>query len=234
MGYQGVLLSASIMCMEWLNLKSGLDALENSIIDYLHYDIMDGYFVSNFGIPNFIIEQIKGYTKTPSDYHLMVEEPRRIFDQIIPEEDAFVSIHYEACRNLHRDLVTLRKMKFRPGIVINPATSPHNIEYIIEEVDIVVIMTVNPGLAGQNIVQQTLKKVSQLKEWRKSLGLDFKIGVDGNVSFDNIPNMVRAGADLLILGTSGLFVKEMMLRESFKRLHLVIEEGIKLRNCDGD
>jgi ribulose-phosphate 3-epimerase len=180
------------------------------------------------------VEKLKEASPIPSEYHMMVEEPKRIFEFIPKEEGAFVSLHYEACRNLHRELVTLRRMGFRPGVVVSPATTLHHIEYVIEEVDLVVVMTVNPGFPSQKMVPQTLKKIERLREWRAKAGYEIEIMVDGNVSFENIPKMVEAGADILVLGTSGLFVKGQSRSESYAKLKAVIDEGLKLRGGENN
>jgi len=229
MAYQGIEISASVMCMNWLNIKEDLKVLEDLGIDYLHFDVMDGYFVPEFSIGPLIINQIRESSIIPSDYHLMVEEPRRIFDQYVSGDGAFFSIHYEACRNLHRDLVTLRKLQFRPGLALNPATTLEHIEYVIEEVDMVTVMTVNPGYIGQKMIPQTLHKVQKLREWRDEVGYPLKIAVDGNVSIANVPKMIEAGADIIVVGSSGLFIQGQSLEESYQQLTASIDEGLNLR-----
>lgn len=226
MAYKGVELSASVMCMNWLNMSADINALEDTCIDFWHYDIMDGYFVPEFGLANFIIRKIKEISKKPSDYHLMTEEPKRIFNSLISEENAYVGIHYEACRNLHRDLITLKKMGFRPNIILNPATTLQNIEYVIGEVNLVTIMTVDPGYSGQELIQQTINKVSKLDKWRKLSNLPIKIAIDGNVSLENIPKMVAAGGDFLVLGSSGIFSKGYSLQDGLARVLSAIDEGL--------
>ena len=229
MAYRGIEISASVMCMDWLHLQDQLMTLEELNIDFLHFDLMDGVFVPEFSIGPLIVEKIRENTSIPSDYHVMVEEPRRIFDQFVSDDNSYFSIHYEACRNLHRELVALRKLNFNPGIVLNPATTLENIEYVIEEVKKVTIMTVNPGYVGQKMVSQTLHKVKKLYEWRKKHKFDLRIAVDGNVSFENIPKMIAAGVDVLVVGTSGLFLKNQSIEESYKKLISKIDEGMNLK-----
>jgi ribulose-phosphate 3-epimerase len=229
MAYREIEISASVMCMDWLHLYDQLLALEQLNIDLLHFDLMDGVFVPEFSLGPLIVKKIRKNTTIPSDYHVMVEEPRRIFEQFVGDDGAYFSIHYEACRNLHRELVSLRKLNFKPGIVLNPATTLENIEYVIEEVSKVTIMTVNPGYVGQKMVSQTLNKVKKLNEWRNKYKYDLKIAVDGNVSFENVPKMIAAGADVLVVGTSGLFVKNQSLEESYEQLILKIDEGMEMK-----
>lgn len=230
MAYRGIKLSTSAICMNWLHLMDDLVLMERFRIDYMHYDISDSYFVPEFGLPFYLVKKVIDNTAIGPDYHLMIEEPKRIFDMIPKQEGARVSIHYEACRNLHRELVTLKRMGFVPGIVINPATTLDHIEYVIEEVGLVTIMTVNPGFPSQKVIPQTLNKIERLKEWRDRVGYQLDIVVDGNVSFDNVPLMVAAGADVLVLGTSGLFVNGQSLEESHEQLKCAIDEGLTQRN----
>lgn len=227
MAHRNIEISASVICVNWLNAGEQICKLETLGIDYLHFDVMDGIFVNEFSFGPLIINQIRESSSIPSDYHIMVEEPRRTFEHYAREEGAIISLHYEACRNLHRELVTLRKMGFRPGLVLNPATTLENIEYVIEEVDRITIMTVNPGYVGAKLIPQTLEKIKRLKEWRDRVGFEFKIAVDGNVSFNNIPRMVANGADTLIVGTSGLFVRGQSLDDSYTELIRAIDMGLK-------
>jgi ribulose-phosphate 3-epimerase len=218
--------------MDYLDMRGDLETLRHLGIDRLHYDICDSYFVPEFGLPFYLIRKLVEYSGFPSDYHLMVEEPKRIYEFIPKEESAEdrprVSVHYEACRNLHRELVALRRMGFSPGLVINPATTLSHIEYVIEEVNQVTIMTVNPGFPSQEIIPQTITKIERLRQWRDRAGYDLDVAVDGNVSFDNIPRMVAAGASALVLGTSGLFVPDRPLQASYEQLKEAIDKGTTL------
>ncbi|MFC1546274.1 ribulose-phosphate 3-epimerase [bacterium] len=221
-------ISASIMCADWMNLREDIIKLEQGGIDYIHYDIMDGFFCPDYCLGTHIIKEIKKNTTLSSDYHLMVEEPSRMFNTFEHKEGDILTIHYEACRNLHRDLIKIKQLGFKAGVALNPATPINAVEYIVEEVDIVKIMTVNPGYAGQRLVAQTLQKLSLLQEWRKRDSLNFKISVDGNVNNGNIQKMIKAGADILIAGSSGLFTKDIVLEESIKRFKNYIKEGLEI------
>jgi ribulose-phosphate 3-epimerase len=163
----------------------------------------------------------------------MVEEPIRILRNFTPDEGAILSIHYEACRNLHRDLIRVRRNGYQVGLVLNPATTLNAIEYVIDEVDMITIMTVNPGFKGQKLVPQMLKKIGDLARLRAKLKLDFKISVDGNVSLENIPAMIAAGADILVGGSSGLFIAGRPLTESINTMRRQIQNGLVLREKNG-
>lgn len=225
-----VQISASIMCANWMRLEEDIKILQEEKIDYIHYDIMDGFFAPDYCLGTNIINVIRRNTHLPSDYHLMVEEPSRILNNFQPSNGDILSIHYEACRHLHRDLIKIKKMGFKTGVVLNPGTPLNTIEYVIEEVDMVTVMTVNPGYTGQKLVPQTIKKIEQLNNWRYKDNLSIKIGVDGNVNSENIPNMVAAGSDILVGGSSGLFISGVSLRDSIVKMRSYIEDGLFRRN----
>lgn len=219
-------IAASVMCANWMHLESDIRILEKKKIDFIHYDIMDGFFAPDYCLGTNIINEIRKNTSIPSDYHLMVEEPSRILSNFSPDEGDTLSIHYEACRNLHRDLIKVKHMGFKVGVILNPGTPLTAIEYVIEEVDVVTIMTVNPGYAGQKLVPQTMKKIAALDDWKRKDGYNFLIHVDGNVNLENIPTMVAAGADSLVGGSSGLF-NGSELEYSIDRMREHIAKGIK-------
>lgn len=224
--HRKVKISASIMCANWMAMENDLRVLEFSGIDYIHYDIMDGFFVPDYCLGTHIINVIRNNTFIKSDYHLMVEEPARIIENFTAKPGDILTIHYEACRNLHRDLVKIKQLGFKCGVALNPGTPLQAIEYVIEEIDVIKIMTVNPGYAGQKLVPQTIKKISSLVEIRKDENLSFEICVDGNVNKENIPNMVASGADILVAGSSGLFIKDQPLNESIRKFREYISEGL--------
>ncbi|NQY41817.1 MAG: ribulose-phosphate 3-epimerase, partial [Legionellales bacterium] len=168
-------------------------------------------------------------TSLTSNYHLMVEEPSRIFDIFEPEEDAILFIHQECSRNLHRDLVKIRQKGLLVGVALCPATPLETLEYILEDVDVVLLMTVNPGYKGQSLVPQTIRKISDLKKIIKNMELNTRIAVDGNVNCNTIPKMVAAGGDTLILGSSGLFKKDKSISDCVQDIKNAIDEGYKLR-----
>lgn len=218
-------ISASMMCVDWLNAGAQVRQLEQLGIDYLHWDVIDGRFAPDFTMGSSIIEKFRESTDLRSDYHLMVEEPSRLFDSFNIASGDIFTIHQECCRNLHRDLIYLRRKGARVGVALSPATPIEVLEYVIEDVDVMLIMTVNPGFKGQRLIPQMLKKIERLRRMIDDMRLDIKISVDGNVSFENVPDMVAAGADILVGGSSGLFRKDMPLQDSVKRLRESIEAG---------
>lgn len=219
-------ISASVMCIDWLNAGADLASLESEGIDFLHWDVIDGQFAPDFTMGSSIVNCFRDRTSIPSDYHLMVEEPARLFDAFeISPGDTF-TIHQECCRNLHRNLVAIRRKGAHVGVAICPGTPLTVLDYVIEDIDVVLIMTVNPGYKGQPLVPQTLRKIEALRQQIADLKLDIKISVDGNVSFENVPSMVSAGADRLVGGSSGLFRNDMPLKDAVSRLRNAIEEGL--------
>jgi len=222
-------ISASIMCIDWLQAGKQLKVLEENDIDYLHWDVVDGRFAPDFTMGSSIINNFRDNSYLRSDYHLMVEEPNQLFDNFsITPEDIF-TIHQECCRNLHRDLISLRRKGARVGVALNPATSLEVLDYIIEDIDIILVMSVNPGFKGQELVPQTIGKIEKIKERITDMNLDIKISVDGNVSYENIPKMVSSGADILVGGSSGLFRNDLELEDSIKRLRDCIDKGVQDR-----
>jgi len=228
--FDRVKISASLMCVNWLKAEEEIEILNEENIDLLHIDVIDGRYAPDFTMGTSIINCFRDIFKRPFDYHLMVEEPSRIFDTFdIREGDSF-AIHQECCRNLHRDLITLRQMGARVGVALSPATPISTLDYIIEDLDYVLLMTVNPGFKGQALVPQAVSKIKDLKEYIDNRELKVAIHVDGNVSIENIPKMVSNGGDALISGSSGMFMKDKSLKESIKIFRDAISRGIHARS----
>ena len=227
--HNGVALSASIMCVDWLNAGEQLIQIENNGIDYLHLDIIDGNFAPDFTMGSSIIDVFRENSTLPSDYHLMVEEPGRLFESFSISPNDNYTIHQESSRNLHRNLISIRSMGANVGVALSPATPLTSLEYIIEDIDLVLIMTVNPGYKGQPLVPQAIRKIRDLKKMIKDLELDIKISVDGNVNPYTIPEMISAGADILVLGSSSLFRKDISIPEATVEIHAAIAQGFKER-----
>jgi len=222
-------ISASIMCIDWLHAGRQLKILEKHDIDYLHWDVIDGRFAPDFTMGSSIINNFRENSNLRSDYHLMVEEPNQLFDNFSITPGDIFTIHQECCRNLHRDLISLRRKGARVGVALNPGTSLEVLDYIIEDIDVILVMSVNPGFKGQELVPQTIGKIEKIKERIIDMNLDIKISVDGNVNYENIPRMVSSGADILVGGSSGLFRSDIDLEDSIKRLRECIQEGVENR-----
>ena len=220
--YKGITLSASLMCIDWLNMGSQIKELEKNNIDRIHYDIIDGFFAPDFTMGSSIVDLVQSHTKIKSDFHLMVDEPSRLFEAFQVPKDSYFTIHQEACRNLYRDVVNIKKNISKVGIALSPATATTSLEYLLEEIDMVLLMTVSPGYMGQKVIPKVLKKIEKVKSLKETYNLDFKISVDGNVNLANMRNMIEAGADTLVLGSSGLFIKDRTIKQSVE----IIKEEI--------
>ncbi len=217
-----VKISTSIMCADFLRLGMAVKELEASGVDYLHFDIMDGHFVPNFTMGPDILKSIRGETDIPFDTHLMVYEPERYIETFIQAGSDLVVIHVEACRHLHRTINLIKENGARAGVAINPATPLSALDYLLDEVYMVLVMAVDPGFAGQAMIPGAIGKIRQLKQKITQSGQDVKIQVDGNVSFQNAPRMVLAGADILVAGSSSVFRRDMTISEGMKALRRCI------------
>jgi ribulose-phosphate 3-epimerase len=221
--YKNIKLSASLMCADWLNLKSQLKELEDNNMDYIHYDIIDGIYAPDFTMGSSIIDTVKSATKLPGHYHLMVEEPMRIFDRFKLNSNDIFTIHQETSKNLHRDLISVKE-KSKVAVAISPATSLEHLEYIIEELDNILILTVNPGFKSQKMIPQVIRKIDNLKNLLTKMNLKATITVDGNVNSSTIPDFIKAGSDILVLGSSGLFRKDVSIKKAVEEIKESIDK----------
>lgn len=214
------MLSPSVMCFSpWQGADRILDQLHRSGIELLHADVMDGDFVPNFMLGTDAIKHLRRASPIPLDIHLMINRPEEKLSWFDLQPGEFVSIHAESTRHLQRALARVRDFGARPMVAINPATPLCAIEEVLPDVDGVLVMTVNPGFAGQKLVPQTLDKIARLRRMLDAAGLDgVRIEVDGNVSFENAVKMRAAGADIFVCGTSSIFQKGAAIDENIARL----------------
>lgn len=219
-----VKLEASVACANLTRLDHDLHQLRDAGIDLLHIDIMDGRFVNNFCLDFSLMEAIRKVTDTPMDVHLMVEEPERYVDRAIAAGARYVSIHVEATKHVQRTLQQIRSGGAKTGLALNPGTSIHHLDYILDDIDMVTVMTVNPGYAGQPLVAATMNKIEDVRHLLDHTGHEHvDIQVDGNVSFKNIPTMVGAGANMLVGGTSSVFHKDFSIPDAVRQIRSVVE-----------
>lgn len=216
-------LSASIMCADLLNLEKGLKELENAGIDYIHIDIMDGAFVPNITLGFDLINAIKKATKIPLDVHMMVNEPGRFLDGLCLEENDIFCVHYESDVHIHRTLEMIKNKGCKAGLAINPQTPVESVECLVDYMDMLLVMTVSPGFAGQKLFKGAEKKVEKavtlLEEWGHP---EMLIEVDGNISLENGAKLSKKGANVFVLGTSSLFVKEKSLAQAAEDVRMVL------------
>ena len=216
-------LSASIMCADLLNMEKAIKELESAGIDYLHVDIMDGAFVPNITLGFDLINAIKKITKIPLDIHMMVNEPSKLIDRMNLDENDIVCIHYESEIHIHRALEMIKNKGCKAGLALNPQTPLCCIENLVEYMDMLLVMTVSPGFAGQKIFKGAEHKVENARTMLKSLGFEnMLLEVDGNISLENGAKLSKKGADVFVLGTSSLFLKDKTLEKAAEDFRAVL------------
>ena len=218
------MLSASIMCADILNMQKALSEIKSSGIDYLHCDIMDNHFVPNLMLPMELLNKLREGTDLPFDFHIMAENPETIIDKLILKENDIVSIHYESTYHLQRVITLIKEKGAKASVALNPSTPIEMLKEILPELDMVLIMSVNPGFAGQKIVKTSFEKIRKMRKiLEESSFSNIKIEVDGNCSFENVPKMYNAGADIFVVGTSSVFRKDMTISEGVAKLNNLLE-----------
>jgi ribulose-phosphate 3-epimerase len=196
------LVAPSLLAANFLELGREISLVNESEADLFHVDVMDGNFVPNITFGFFIIRQIKAAAKKPLDVHLMIAEPERYLEDFKAAGADWLSVHYETCPHLHMTVNRIRKLGMQPGVVINPHNNVELLEGILPEVDLVLVMSVNPGWGGQAFIEHTYARLERLRELREKTGSSFLIQVDGGVDLDNAGRLVRSGADILVAGTT--------------------------------
>ena len=196
------LIAPSILAADFLHLGDAIQLLNNSEADYIHVDVMDGHFVPNlsFGLP--IIKQVKAIGKKPLDVHLMISNPQDYIQEYKEAGADIFTVHAEVCPHLHRMLQAVQKAGMQTGVALNPHTPVQILENVIQQVDLVCVMSVNPGFGGQQFIEHTYQKVKDLKKLITDSEADTKIEIDGGVNKDNTRRLVDAGADVLVAGSA--------------------------------
>lgn len=195
-------IAPSLLSADFLNLQKDIEMVNNSEADWFHCDVMDGSFVPNisFGFP--IIKQISKIAKKPLDVHLMIVNPDKYITQVKEAGAYMMNVHYEACLHLHRTIAAIHDAGMKAGVTLNPHTPVSLLEDILQDVDMVLLMSVNPGFGGQKFIEHSLPKVSKLKEMILKRNLNTLIEVDGGVNLDTGKQLIDAGADVLVAGNA--------------------------------
>jgi ribulose-phosphate 3-epimerase len=201
-------ISPSLLSADFAKLGEEAEAVSKAGADYLHIDVMDGAFVPNITYGPVVYGAIRSYTDVPFDVHLMIEKPEQHIDMFakVPGT-AFIVVHEEACVHLERTLRYIKSLGIGCGVALNPSTHPASIEYVADVCDQILVMSVNPGYAGQSFIESSVKKVQWLKDLKEKGGYTYEIAVDGGVSEKTSPALIKAGADILVAG-SAVFGKE--------------------------
>lgn len=198
---KNTIIAPSVLAADFANLQKDAEMLNNSAADWFHIDIMDGVFVPNisFGMP--VLQAIQRHAKKPLDVHLMIVQPERYVETFRKLGAEIITIHYEACPHLHRNLQQIKDLGCKRGVALNPHTPVNVLEDVLHDIDLVLIMSVNPGFGGQKFIEHTYDKVRKLRKMIDDRGLDTIIEIDGGVTTANARALVDAGADALVAGS---------------------------------
>src|SRR5699024_4707407 len=195
-------IAPSILSADFSQLGKEIQDVDKGGADYIHVDVMDGHFVPNITIGPLIVESIKPHTELPLDVHLMIENPDQYIPVFAEAGASIITVHQEACPHLHRTVQLIKNHGAKAGVVINPATPAEMIRDILQDVDLVLLMTVNPGFGGQSFIPEVVQKIKQIAIWREKRQLNFEIEVDGGVNRDTAKLCTDAGADVLVAGSA--------------------------------
>ena len=212
-------LAPSILSADVSKLGEEISTIEKAGADIIHVDVMDGHFVPNISYGAVVMKSLLGKTKMPFDVHLMIENVDRYIDEFVTENTEYITVHQEVCMHLHRTIDHIKSKGIKAGVSINPATPISSLENILEYVDLVLVMSVNPGFGGQKFIESSLEKIRKLKRIREENRYNFVIEVDGGVNLENGRKLVKAGADILVAGSSVFAADDVVKRvEKFKEM----------------
>ncbi|MBA4319483.1 MAG: ribulose-phosphate 3-epimerase [Flavobacterium sp.] len=220
-------LSASLICANHLEFGKEVSKLEKEKIDYIHFDMMDGNFVPRYGLYPELLSSIKKVSRLPIDVHMMTEEPGRYIKDFADAGADIIAVHVESCKHLHLTLKKIRDNGVKTGVVLNYATPLNVLDYIMDDIDMVELMAINPGIVGHKVIPGIFKKISDLKEKINASGKNILIEIDGGVNPETAAEMIKAGADILVCGTSAIFKPEIPVNVKIKEFRKIIDNNLK-------
>ena len=212
-------LAPSILSADFSALAADVKKIEEGGADYIHVDVMDGHFVPNISFGAAVMKSLNGKASLPYDVHLMIENPDQYIGDFVTDQTEFITVHQEACVHLHRTIQNIKSKGVKAGVSINPATPVSTLECVLEDLDLVLIMSVNPGFGGQKFIPQTLQKVNELAAIKKERGLDFAIEIDGGVTLANAKEVMDAGVEIAVAGSAVFGAEDVVQRvRDFKQI----------------
>ena len=195
-------LAPSILSADFSRLGEEVKQIETAGAHLVHVDVMDGHFVPNISYGATVMKSLCGNTQMPFDVHLMIEHPDQYIEDFVTDQTRYITVHQEACVHINRTLQQIRSLGVRPGVAINPGTPVSALEYVLEDADLILVMSVNPGFGGQKFIPSALRKAQELKNLREKYDLDFRIEIDGGINLDNVTSAIDAGVEIIVAGSS--------------------------------
>ncbi|MCI5997701.1 MAG: ribulose-phosphate 3-epimerase [Peptoniphilaceae bacterium] len=206
-------LSPSLLSADFTDLKSDIALLNKMNVKYLHLDVMDGMFVPNISFGPMIIKQLRPLTDMIFDVHLMIEDPDRYIEKFKDSGADILTVHFETCKHLHRTVSHIKSLGMRAGVSLNPATNPDVLDYVLKDLDLVLVMSVNPGFGGQSFIESSLDKIKILRDKIDKRNLEIILEVDGGIKTTNVKSVIDAGANLIVSGSDVFVDKENRIKK---------------------
>lgn len=218
-------LAASLVCGNMLELEAEIRSLEKGGIDYIHFDVMDGNFVPRLGLHPEMLAAIKSITNIPVDVHMMIDNPDFFIPDFVKAGGDIIVVHAESTKHLHYTIKMIRDLGARAGVALNPGTSLHVLDYVLDDIDLVMLMAINPGIVGHKLIPRALGKISELKEKLADYP-NIIIEVDGGVNPESAPQMIARGANLLVCGTSMIFKPDIPVGKKLQEVRRELDKKL--------